>query len=210
MHAITTRRPSGGFTLLELLIGLAILAFLMMLAAPSFSNWQLRTRSAAASQYYLEAFRSARLEAVKRNSTSRLVLTENAATGQFDWRVDICFRNSERNCDRDSDDWSSVDAAAPGDPGAVGYRSVSHSAGQLLKASVMQPTLVPDGATSVYFTSTGWVNTALAPNLNRIELASTDDPPAFRRTAVALTLAGGASICLPDDSIDVTDSRRCP
>ena len=211
MHAITASR-SRGFSLLELLIGLSILGTLLALGVPAFNGWQLKTRVVSASQFYLDGFRTARLEAIKHNSASRLVLIDNATSGQYDWRVDICFPMGLNSCDRNSVRWSSITANAADDPepgNGVKFTSVFRSATLLPKDSTVNIDLVPGGAQSAYFTSTGWLNTTLGANLTRLELRPVV-ANAFIPLAVAVTLGGGAAVCMPDLPANTLDSRRCP
>ena len=68
-----TRHPwaktARGFTLIELIIALAILAFAMVLGMPALNNMIRRTRVEAALRQAGSEFRVARMEAVKRTST---------------------------------------------------------------------------------------------------------------------------------------------
>jgi type IV fimbrial biogenesis protein FimT len=201
---------AAGFTLIEAMVALAILGGLLALGMPRMTEWVQANKAAAAAQFYAEGFTLARAQAVSHNSASRLVLTENAANGQMDWQVDICFPTASVPCNAESGAWSTTAAAADEDPEqGAGFKSVLRRADNLPNSSVLAHTLSPSGATDVYFTSLGWVDTNFSPRLTRIGLApAAGHAGAFPASAVVLTLAGIASKCDPNAADQ--DSRRCP
>jgi len=204
------RSPAGGFTLLEALVALAIIAGLLAFGAPRMAAWVNASRAASAAQFYAEGFALARAQALSHNSASRLVLSENAANGQLDWQVDICFPRPETPCNDDSGDWSSTAAPAELDPeGDAGFKSVLRRADALPATDVLVRTVGPDDATAVYFTPVGWVDATVAPRIERIDLEPASGHEGdFTPAAVVLTLAGIAAKCQPD-ALE-TDPRRCP
>jgi type IV fimbrial biogenesis protein FimT len=201
---------AAGFTLVEALVALAILAILLTLGVPRMSEWLQANKAASAAQFYAEGFTLARAQAVSHNSASRLVLTENPASGQMDWQVDICFPSAAVPCSDESGAWSTTAAPSGDDPeGAAGFKSVLRRADSLPNSSVLALTLSPAGATEAYFTSLGWLDTTFSPRLARIGLApAADSAEVFPASAVVLTLAGIASKCDPNAASH--DSRRCP
>lgn len=209
MRPVAPRRAPG-FTLVELVITVAIAGLLLGIGIPSLSRWMENMRTASASDFYADGLRLAHQQAISHNSEARFVLTENAQNGQLDWQVDVCYPSATAPCNASSGNWSSVSAAAADDPnGSAGFKSVFRSAEALPSSTVMQYQLSPDGATSVYFTPSGWVDTTVSPALSRIQLAPpAARPGSFPTQAVALTLAGMASRC--DPTVTVPDSRACP
>jgi type IV fimbrial biogenesis protein FimT len=209
MHQLRTARGAG-VTLVELLIGMAILGFLMAIGMPAMNSWVNAAKARSAIEFYAEGLASARREAVKHNARSRIVFSENAGNSQHDWQVDICFPVPGTPCDDNSGVWSTPATIAANDPeGAAGYKSLQRRADALPKAAVIAPSLTPAGATSVYFTELGWVDTTVANQLTRLRLDAEagmagDIPPA----ALALTLAGMAIKCNP--TVSAPDSRACP
>jgi type IV fimbrial biogenesis protein FimT len=208
MRAI--RRPAGGFTLIEALVALAVLAVLVAMAVPRLSGWRQARKAEAAAAFYKEGFQLARAQAVSHRSASRLVLGDNALTGQMDWRVDICYPTPSTPCSDRSGGWSTATGAAAGDPDrASGFRSVARSADSLAATNDVMLTLSPADANAVYFTPLGWIDGSVAPHVARIDLApALGRQGAFKPLAVVLTPAGTASVC--DPGIAAHDSRGCP
>ncbi|MES2263364.1 MAG: prepilin-type N-terminal cleavage/methylation domain-containing protein [Pseudomonadota bacterium] len=204
------KRGQGGTTLIELMIGLAIIAFMLSLGLPSMNNWLVTNKARSAGEFYADGFTMARRQALSHNASSRIVLTPNALSGQMNWQVDICFPVPGTPCNSSSGSWSTTAARASNDPeGAAGYTSIFRSADALSKSTILLPSVEPVGATTVYFTALGWVDTNFADRLTRIRL----DPAAryngaIPAVALAVTLAGIAVKCNP--TIAAPDSRACP
>lgn len=208
--AVASALAQAGFTLIEALVTMAVLAILLSFGVPRMGDWLSATRAGSAAGFYAEGYAMARTQALANNSQSRLVYIP-VAGGQPDWQVDICFRTVDTPCIGD-DDWSTTSAAAPGAPGAaVNFRSVRRSAAGLPAPTILNVAIGPSAASSVYFTPLGWVDTGRNPRATRIDLRpSTTRPGAFRAQAVVLTLAGVAVVCDPDPTIVQGDSRWCP
>ena len=204
------KRPAAGFTLIEAVVALAIMAVLMAVGIPSLSGWLQARKAAAAASFYKEGFQLARAQAVTHNSASRLVLAENATSGQMDWQVDICFPTPSTPCNENSGSWSTTGAAAGADPDqAHGFRSVVRSADGLPATTTLMLSLAPSGADTVYFTPLGWVDPAISPRIERIALTPAGKQAAAApATALVLTMAGNAIRCKP--LVAASDPQRCP
>lgn len=198
-----------GYTLIEVMVGIAILGTLLAVGVPNMTHWIVANKARAASEFYLEGLSMARRQAVAHNARSRFVLTPGD-NGQYDWQVDLCFPVPGTPCTDDAGNWSTAAPAATGDPqGAAGFRSVFRPAAGLPPSSVLAPTVAPEEASAVYFTELGWVDTSIGGRLALLRL----DPAAalagdVRAAAVAVTLAGMASKC--DPAAVAPDSRACP
>ena len=77
-----------GFTLVELMIGVAVLAVLMGLAVPSFQNWMLNTQIYNAAEAVQNGLVKARAEAIHHNTNVAFTLTDPAAT-DTSWSIDM-------------------------------------------------------------------------------------------------------------------------
>ena len=102
MHiAISDRR---GFTLVELLVAMALIAILLCLAVPSFSDWLENSRLKQSARDVLNAFQTARLEAIKHNTFVSLDFTAGASSsGVIEIYVDDgSGGGTAGNCTRES------------------------------------------------------------------------------------------------------------
>jgi type IV fimbrial biogenesis protein FimT len=73
--AMTPRRAHG-FTLLELLVGIGIIAFLLLMAMPSIQVALLDTKIRASAQAYYDGAQQARSEALRRNTDVTITLDD--------------------------------------------------------------------------------------------------------------------------------------
>ncbi len=80
----TVRRDGGapllrrGFTLVELMIGLAIMALLLMMGVPAFSTFIQNSKLRSTAETFHAGIQTARAEAVKRNAQVQFILTDDA------------------------------------------------------------------------------------------------------------------------------------
>lgn len=77
--------PQRGVSLIELMIGIAIVSILLMMGIPSFSLWIQNAQNRTAAESIQNGLQLARVEAVRRNSNVRFGLTD--ATGLVAWNV---------------------------------------------------------------------------------------------------------------------------
>lgn len=200
----------AGVTLLELMIGLGIMGFTLAIGVPSMAHWLQTNKAKAAAEFYADGLNTARRQALSHNARSRFVLTENAATGQYNWQVDVCFPQPDAACSATTGEWSSTTAPAADDPeGENGYRSVFRSADALPSSSVMAPVLAPAGAREIYFTELGWVDTGAEQRLNSIRLnPGSQFSGEVTPVSLVVTLSGMTAKC--DPTRGAGDSRACP
>jgi len=103
-HPLPSSGPlrHGGFTLLELMVTIAIVAILGMAAAPSMRDFVIRNRSSATTNEFIGSVLRARNEAASRNSCVTMCVSANtdgtspscAGAGETAWAQGwIVFRN---------------------------------------------------------------------------------------------------------------------
>jgi type IV fimbrial biogenesis protein FimT len=91
--------PANGFTLIEVMVVVAIMAITVSLAAPSFSQMVANYRVRSAAESMLNGVNYARAEAVRRNSAVKFSLT----TGGSGWTVSQVSPSSTLQSRSDND-----------------------------------------------------------------------------------------------------------
>ena len=76
-----TRALHRGFTLIELMVALAIAGFLLVMAAPLYSQWVADNQIANGAQLIAEGLRLAQSEAIKRDQQIEFVLDPTTKSG---------------------------------------------------------------------------------------------------------------------------------
>ena len=77
------RSGEAGFTLLELIVVLAILGLVAAIGTPNVVSWLARLRSRAAADEVASVLQSARLQAIARNTRLQVCLYRNATPHDF-------------------------------------------------------------------------------------------------------------------------------
>jgi type IV fimbrial biogenesis protein FimT len=165
------RGMEAGLTLVELIVGLSILAILMALASPSFTQYLRNTEVTAAQNDLVTAFNLARSEAIRRSVP-----------------VSACASDDALTCSN-ADDWSRgwivfVDAA--GDPGKLDVtdellQSWQSTAGPLLKVENL------DDASFIRYAPTGMV---LPTDTRRLTVQTDKCPAGTRKLTVTIAPMG--------------------
>ncbi len=81
---LTTTLRTRGFTLIEMLIGIAIVVLLMVIAVPAFNHWIVNTRIRNAAEGILNGMQIAKAEAVQRNTIVQSVIGADSS-----WTVSL-------------------------------------------------------------------------------------------------------------------------
>ncbi len=71
-------QPARGFTIVELLVGITVLAVLMALGVPAMGTYLQNSKLASAAASYYSGLQSARAEAIRRNVQTQFVMTDTA------------------------------------------------------------------------------------------------------------------------------------
>jgi type IV fimbrial biogenesis protein FimT len=185
-----------GVTLIELMIGIVIVAILSALAAPSYRGWIQNQQIRTAAESILNGVQLARNEAVKNNSRARFVMCGLPVSS---WEVLAV----------------SAPAVAPtqslacgaGSNAAAGEVRVQERSGQE-GSRLATVTVFPNTATTVTFNSFGRV---VANADGTVPLAQFDisTPTGDRPLRVLLGTGGNTRMCDPSPLLPANDPRRC-
>lgn len=168
-----------GFTLVELVIVVAIIGVLTVLGLPAYQDWMENARIRTTAESIQNGLQVARAEAVKRNTQIRFSLGANS-----DWFVD-CVTPSD---------------TCPA--GHIQERPTAEGATANIKL-----TTVPAGATAVIFNALGQVAPSPAPaSFSQLDVNSASVAGA-RTLRVMLGVGGNVRMC--DPALPVTDPRAC-
>ena len=200
-----TRRGGihDGFSLIELMVGVAVMAVLVALALPSFTDWIRNNQVRVAAETLREGLQLARSEAVKRNTRTRLQWVSSLdgscslnTVGPY-WVVN-----------------AGAAVTPAGNCGAAPSLSVSPFIVQAspATASATRVTVV-SSAPVVAFDASGRMAGTLNPTTStaafRVDLGSSCLPTGnVRCLRVVVTLAGEVRMCDPVQTA-VTDPTRC-
>lgn len=112
------RRSAVGFTLIELMVTLAIGAVLMMIAAPSFVGFQRNSEMTSATNSLLAAANAARAEAMKTGMNAFVVPIGNGSSWSDGWIVFV-----DRN--RDNTYTATADTTIMEQPATPSYLTIT-------------------------------------------------------------------------------------
>jgi type IV fimbrial biogenesis protein FimT len=195
-------------SLIELMIGIAIVAILFVLAAPSFSQWIQQAQIRTGAEAIQNGLMLARAEAVRRNAAVRFQLTDtmdvgcSLSTTGTNWVVSLDDPSATSpNCA--SAATADTTGAAPRiiqkHPAAEGSKNTSVAAGQSL----------------IVFNGLGRITPVPAGNID-IDVENTiggncvTDAPPGPMHCMRIRLSPGGQVRMCDPSFAATDPQGCP
>lgn len=191
----------SGFSLVELMIGITIVAILMLFGAPSFSLWVQNTQVRTAAESIQNGLQIARTEAVRRNTNVRFNLTN--AGGTVAWSVDCV--NVTTECP------AGIQSRSGGEGGANARVGISVAAlpspipANHFNTAIAAGTGLPAGVT---FDGIGRVPSAnIGTDITRIDITNAARADA-RRMVVVIGTGGQTRMCDPAIAL-ATNPQGC-
>jgi type IV fimbrial biogenesis protein FimT len=174
-------RPlTRGFTMIELLIGIVVLAILLGMGAPSFMVWMQNTQIRNAADAVLNGMQLARTEAIRRNKPVQFALSSNSG-----WNINIV----------------NPQASDPANP--IQKRTAKEGSAKVLVAAT------PGGAYAVTFDAMGGPtgNPDGSVTISTLDFTSSVSTNAPRPLRIVVSLSGTIRLC--DPNAPAGDPRRC-
>jgi type IV fimbrial biogenesis protein FimT len=195
-----------GFSLIELMITLAVLGIVLMVALPSMGAWLQNTQIRTSAEAMQAGLQLARAEALKRNATVRFQLVDTltsacalSTTGRS-WVVSLA--DASGACDAAASDTAAPQiiqkrASAEGSPNAVVTATGGSSVWFNGLGRVVQPPTAPAAFTQINITN---------PANGACKTAANNDPMRCLR----ITVNSGGTVRMCDPAVDdATDPRMC-
>jgi type IV fimbrial biogenesis protein FimT len=177
-----------GFTIIELMIAIAIVAMLMLFAAPSAATWIQNTRLRSAAESVVTCLTKARLEAINRNTTVSCQMTDANTSA---WNV--CLYDAVNNTCFTASGSVLAQRDASEDNGIT---SLALDTSLSASASALGQGLHMPGSTT--FDSFGRLastapSNAMRVDIRNLKLAAADE----RRMVIYINLGGQIHMCDP-------------
>lgn len=197
-----------GFTLVELVVAIAVLGLIMFAILPSIGTWLDNTRIRNVAASLQNGLQLARGEAVRRNQNVSfwLVSLNDPSTLSNDctlsntsgsWVVSV--NSPIGHC---ADAPSTISS-----PMIVTGRAVGDAGGRVSVKAVQA-----DGTsgTAVTFNGFGRIDATANTPIAKIDVTGTSATTNYRALRIAITAAGQVQMCDPDTSVAAGDPRKCP
>jgi type IV fimbrial biogenesis protein FimT len=177
-----------GFTIIEVMISIAIVALLMLFAAPSASTWIQNTRLRSAAESVVSCLSTARLEAIKRNTIVSCQMTDAASSA---WTV--CLYDAINNICQTGTNAVLAARTASEDNGVTAL-----GADTAMSASTTALTIGANLPGASTFDSFGRLASTAPNNIMRVDIRNPQLAVANeRRLTVFINLGGQIRMCDP-------------
>ena len=196
MQARSTRRAVAGFTIIELMVTVTLVAILVGLAVPAFNAWISNAQVRTVAEALQNGIRTAQAEAVRRNR--QVVLSFTNATPALNAAAVANGKN-----------WSLQTVASLGD-----------TAGDYLQggamADVASTTTITSGVSAICFNANGRLVTNTSPGPAGASCTASPttfnvtQPNADRNLNVLVQIGGQLRMCDPKRTLSSTSPDGCP
>jgi type IV fimbrial biogenesis protein FimT len=194
-----------GFTLIELMVTIAIMALMLLAVAPSLASWVVNLHIRNTASGLEQGLQRARQEAIRRNqgigfwlvsasTNNDQVLDGSCQLSNTSGSWVVSVKTPAGNC-----------AASPSvstDPMLVASHAVGDGG---TNVSVLAVDSSGAAANSVVFNGTGTI--ANASPISKIDVTATSNASNYRSLCLELTGIGAVRLC--DPALDSTDPRAC-
>ncbi|OIR04948.1 fimbrial protein precursor [mine drainage metagenome] len=184
MLKLSLHYKQSGFSLVELMVGIAIMAILVTLGMPSYNAWIHNTRVRTGAESIQNGLQLARAEAVKHNTKVEFELDANSG-----WTVG-CVVPVEPDC-----------------PSVIQQRTASD--GSSTDVTVVT---IPADSDTVVFNNLGTVSTDATDPVpfTQVDLSSATLSVADSRPLrVTIGVGGNTRMCDPSTTLAASDPRKC-
>ena len=203
-------KPSGrGFSLIELIVVLAVLAILLAAGASNFSVWMTNSRIRTTAESIQNGLQMARAEAVRRNTPIRFQFVDNLTNAcvlsvtASNWI--ISFDDPAGDCD-----------AAPLDEAFAVSDSANNPAPRIIQSRAVteggRNTVIAADQSTIVFNGLGRVTPvpAVVPvDIDVSPVAAAGDCTSQRCLRVRVSAAGQIRMCDPALDVAGSDPQRC-
>ncbi len=173
--------PQKGVSLIELVIGIAIVGVLLAMGLPSYSAWIQNTRIRTATESILNGMQLARAEAVRRNANVQLAF--GAASS---WTISNPATTEQIQARSAGEGSSNVTVAmTPANATTITFSSLGRVVANL------------DGSATITQADMTVPTSVLAAS-------------AARELRIVIGAGGNVRMCDPDSGVSASDPRKCP
>jgi type IV fimbrial biogenesis protein FimT len=195
------KRRTRGFTVVELMVSVTVMALLLLIGIPSYQQWTLNTRIRTATESVQNGLRLARNEAAQRSTNVRFQLTN--ATGGWE----VCTpASSTTACPATG---SSVLQAYTGDNGSNGLKITTSTAVSSVTGSNWYVSGVTGTATSTGITYNSFARPSNYGGTDLLRIDASAAQADARRLVVTISAGGMVNMCDPQIKFSATSTQGC-
>lgn len=195
------RRPDRGFSLVELMITITVMAILMAAVSPAIGNWMVSSRQRGAAEAVLSGLQKARLEAIRRNQPVSFWLVASSDPTQFNATCALSSSSASWVISRNDPTGKCSDDPNVKVDDFIAFSSAGKSGKDIIVAAVDRSSAA---ANNVRFDALGLVVNG-ANSISTIDFTTSSSET--RRLRIAISAVGSVRLC--DRDVAAPDPRAC-